>query len=554
MTPSPPLFTRIYSSNRRSSILARRNALIKMDSSELIPADTGPPNIDKAKPISTLNNDQSPSHYDAIVVGSGQGGTPLTLSLAQSGLRTLLIEATHIGGSRSCPLSPPQVPNYNTNIFRHPPACVNEGCTPTKTMVASARVSAMTVRGPDYGVRYKRSSLLLDMEVVRKRKRDIVNSFRSGGEARLSKNDKVEICYGKGKFVGDRRLEIALRDGAGTRVVSADKVFVNVGCRPAPLKAKDADKIEYLNSTSVMELGEVPKRLAVIGGGYVGVEFAQMFRRFGSKVTIVQRGPRVLMNEDEDVSEAVAKILRDDGIEIFTNAETKEVANAASGQIILTLHLQGGGAKSLLVSQVLNAGGRIPNTDDLGVKEAGIELDSRGFIKVDGALETSAEGVWALGDVKGGPQFTHISYDDFRVLEHNLITQRNSKPKSTKDRLVPYTVFMDPQLGRVGHTVASARKAFPDRKLQVAKMPMEWVARALETDETRGFMKAVVDEETKEILGFACLGIDGGEVMSMVQIACMGGLTYEALRDGCFSHPCLSEALNNLWGGLERVE
>ncbi|ETN41944.1 uncharacterized protein HMPREF1541_03883 [Cyphellophora europaea CBS 101466] len=483
-------------------------------------------------------NSEDPDHYGALVIGSGQGGTPLTMSLAKAGHRTLLIEATHIGGT-----------------------CINEGCTPTKTMVSSARIAALTTRGPDYGVRYKRSSLALDMETVRKRKRDIVDSFRSGGESRLTNQDNVEILFGRARFVGERTVEVTRKDGNGSgngndgtkRTVKADRVFVNVGCRPAGLQAKNADKVACLDSTSIMELGEVPRHLVVVGGGYVGIEFAQMFRRFGAKVSVVQRGKRLLPREDEDVSDAVRKILTEDGVEIFTEAETKEISNVPTGQIVLGVGLPGGNVKTLLCSHVLVAGGRVPNTTDLDCDAAGIQLDERGFIKVNGELETSADNVWALGDVKGGPQFTHVSYDDFRILEHNLVTSRNSKPKSTEGRLVPYTVFMDPQLGRVGLTLAAAQHVFPQRKLQVAKMPMEWVARALETAETRGFMKAVVDEETREILGFACLGIEGGEVMSQVQIAMMGGLTYDKLRDGIFAHPCLSEALNNLWGTLEKA-
>lgn len=312
-------------------------------------------------------------------------------------------------------------------------------------MVASGRVVALTKRGPEYGVRYKRSSLALDMETVRKRKRDIVNSFRGGGEARLANQDGVEVLYGKGRFVDERKIEVALREG-GTRVVTADKVFVNVGCRPAKLGVGNAGKAPpTLDSTSVMELGEVPRHLAVIGGGYVGVEFAQLFRRFGAKVSIVQRAGKLLPREDEDVSEAVAKILVDDGVELYLNAETKDhTGGTPTGQTVLSLGLPGGSVKSLLCNQVLMAGGRVPNTDDLGVKAAGIEVDARGFIKVDDQLETTAEGVWALGDVKGGPQFTHVSYDDFRILEHNILTHPNIKPKATEARVVPYSEFSLP--------------------------------------------------------------------------------------------------------------
>jgi pyruvate/2-oxoglutarate dehydrogenase complex dihydrolipoamide dehydrogenase (E3) component len=496
----------------------------------------------------------SPDHYAAIVLGSGQGATPLSTSLAKAGHRTLLIEASHIGGSTSPSPSPsPQHPQL-TPI----PACINEGCTPTKTMVASARIAHLACRASDYGVRFKKSSLVLDLETVRKRKRDIVTSFRSGSERRLQ-IPNLEVVYGKGRFTGPCEISITpLGDGA-TRTVTADRVFVSVGCRPAPLAAKNADKTKTLDSTSVMELGEVPRHLVVVGGGYVGVEFAQMFKRFGAKVSLIQRGPRLLPREDEDVSEAVHAILTKCGIEIYLGASIREIGNIPTGQTVASLTLQDGADKTLICSHVLAATGRIPNTGDLGLESAGVEVDKHGFIKVDPQLRTSADGVWALGDVHGGPQFTHISYDDFRIIEHNLLKSPQGthegalEPKTTTDRLVPYTVFMDPQLGRIGHSTTSARAAFPDRKLAVAKMPMEYVARALEMAETKGFMKAVVDVESKQILGFACLGIEGGEVMSMVQIAMMGGLSWEGLRDGVFAHPCLAESLNNLWGFLEEI-
>jgi pyruvate/2-oxoglutarate dehydrogenase complex dihydrolipoamide dehydrogenase (E3) component len=424
-------------------------------------------------------------------------------------------------------------------------------------MVASARIAHLACRASDYGVRFKKSSLTLDLETVRKRKRDIVDSFRSGSERRVQV-DNLEVAYGRGKFVGPRQIEITpLAEGAKPRNVTADRVFVSVGCRPAPLHAKNADKIKTLDSTSVMELGEVPRHLVVVGGGYVGVEFAQMFKRFGSKVSLIQRNSRLLPREDEDVSEAVKAILTKCGIDIYVGTSIKEISTMPTGQTVASLTLHDGADKTLICSHVLAAAGRLPNTSDLGLQSAGIEVDAHGFIKVDPQLQTTAQNVWALGDVKGGPQFTHISYDDFRILEHNLLspqqTSQQTPPKTTTARLVPYTVFMDPQLGRIGHTAASARSAFPNRKLAVAKMPMEYVARALELAETKGFMKAVVDLESKEILGFACLGIEGGELMSMVQIAMMGGLGYEDLRAGVFAHPTLAESLNNLWGSLEEI-
>ena len=452
-------------------------------------------------------------------------------AFAKAGQKTALIESTHTGGT-----------------------CVNEGCTPTKTMVASARVAYLASRGRDYGTEFKRSSLVLNMETVRKRKRDIVDSFRSGGENRIKNTEGLDLIMGNAKFTGPREIEVSLNGSSSTKSLTADKFFINAGCAPAPLKIKNAQTIPYLNSTTIMELGEVPKHLAVIGGGYVGVEFAQMFRRFGAKVSIIQRGSHILPNEDPDVSEEVAAILTSANIDIYTNATPTEVSSVPTGQVVVSISLPNQGVKSLMVSHVLAAAGRLPNTAALDLSAAGVETDSRGFIKVDPTLKTTADNIYALGDIKGGPQFTHISYDDFRILRHNILTSPNNtatSPLTTTDRLVPYTVFMDPQLGRVGHTLTSARQHFPNRNIKSAKMPMAYVARALETDETKGLMKAVVDADTKEILGFACLGIEGGEVMSMIQIAMMGGVTYDRLESACFCHPCLSESLNNLWGFLE---
>lgn len=471
------------------------------------------------------------SHYEAIVIGSGQGGGPLALAFAKAGRRTVLIESTYIGGT-----------------------CVNCGCTPTKTMIASARIAHLTCRAHSYGVQFKRSSLVLNMEAVRKRKRDIVDSFRSGSENRIKNAENLDLIMGKARFTGPKAVEVVMNGGSSeTRSLTGDMVFINAGCSPAALTIKNAQHTEgVLNSTTVMELGEVPRHLVIIGGGAIGCEFAQMMKRFGAKVSLVQQNARLLPKEDPDVSEEVRQIFVDGGIDVYLGAKTSEVSNVTLGQIVVSLTQADGGVKSLLCSHVLAAAGRTPNTADLGLESAGIEVDRRGFVKVDEHLATTAPGVYALGDIKGGMQQTHVSYDDMRVLRHNLITHASSNEKaSIQGRLIPYTVFMDPQLGRVGLTETEARALSPPRNIKVAKMPMAYVARALEMDETKGFMKAVVDADTKEILGFACLGIEGGEIMSCVQMAMMGGLTYDELENGIFAHPCLSESLNNLWGFLE---
>ncbi|OAG43261.1 hypothetical protein AYO21_02547 [Fonsecaea monophora] len=472
------------------------------------------------------------SHYEAIIVGSGQGGGPLAQAFAKAGRRTALIESTHVGGT-----------------------CVNEGCTPTKTMVASARIAHLACRAQSYGVQFKRSSLVLNMETVRKRKRDMVDSFRGGSEARIRQTDNLDlILMGKARFTGPKQLQVVVADDeANPLTLTGDQIFINAGCSPAPLRAKNADKTEgLLNSTTIMELAEVPRHLVIVGGGAIGCEFAQMMKRFGARVSLIQHHPQLLPREDADVAEEIKNIFVGAGIDVYLGAEVKEVSNVTLGQIVVSMTQGDGTPKSLLGSHVLVATGRTPNTADLGLESAGIDVDARGFIKVDEHLATTAPGVWALGDIKGGPQQTHVSYDDFRVLRQNLITLANSDERaSIQGRLVPSTTFIDPQLGRVGMTEKEARALSPPRNVKVAKMPMSYVARALEMDETKGFMKAIVDADTREILGFACLGIEGGEIMSMVQLAMLGGLTYDELENAIFAHPCLSESLNNLWAFLE---
>jgi pyruvate/2-oxoglutarate dehydrogenase complex dihydrolipoamide dehydrogenase (E3) component len=290
-----------------------------------------------------------------------------------------------------------------------------------------------------------------------------------------------------------------------------------------------------------MELDALPDHLLILGGGYIGLEFGQLFRRFGSRVTIVQSASQLLTREDADIAEEVTNILRQDGVEVVLNARATRVSQSGSN-VRLEIEAQ----KTLTGSHLLVATGRVPNSDTLNLGAAGIETDDHGFIKVNDRLETSAEGIFALGDIKGGPAFTHISYDDFRIVRSNLIEKKSA---STKDRQVPYTVFIDPQLGRVGLSETEARAQ--DHKIRVAKLPMKSVARALEVDETRGFMKAIVDADTNQILGAAILGIEGGEVMSAVEIAMMGKLPYTALRDGTFAHPTLTESLNNLFMAMD---
>ncbi len=460
------------------------------------------------------------SRFDAIVIGAGQAGGPLSTALARAGWKVAIIEREHVGGT-----------------------CINEGCTPTKTMVASARVAYLTRRAADYGVHYD-GEVRVDLTKVRQRKRDIVESFRGGSERRIKQAEGVELIMGEAHFTGPQTLEVVL-EGQPTRQLTASKFFINTGERPTKPAIPGLDSVPTLNSTSIMELDSVPEHLLVLGGGYIGLEFGQMFRRFGSRVTIIHRGKQLLSREDPDIAEEVAKILREDELELFLETSPTKVEQTEGGKISLTV-TNAAGERPLVGSHLLLATGRQPNTERLNLEAAGVKIDKRGYIEVNEWLETSAPHIYALGDVKGGPAFTHISYDDFRIIRTNLIELGEA---TIKDRLLPCTVFIDPQLGRVGLSETEARAQ--GRNIKVAKMPMSYVARALEVDESRGLMKAIVDAETNQILGCTILGLEGGEMMSLVQVAMWGKLPYTVLRDGIFAHPTLAEAFNNLFGMLE---
>jgi pyruvate/2-oxoglutarate dehydrogenase complex dihydrolipoamide dehydrogenase (E3) component len=453
-------------------------------------------------------------HYDAIVIGTSQGGRFFPVELAKAGQKVALVERDQLGG-----------------------VCVNRGCTPTKTMVASARLAYQARRGGEYGVRI--GPVSVDMEAVRERKRAMVVGAQQN-YASLLDQDGLDLIEGEAHFTGPKMLEIALKDG-GTRQISAPVVVIDTGGRPRPLAITGAGDVPVLDSTSIMELDELPEHLIIIGGGYIGLEFGQMFRRFGSEVTIVEGAARLMMIEDEDISDEVAAIFRDDGITVLTSSPPVRVEPVDGARLRLTLGTEEG-ERQLEGSHLLSAIGRIPNTEVLAPEAAGIRLNEHGFIEVDEYLETSVPGVYAMGDVKGGPAFTHLSYDDYRILHANLTRHERV---STRDRLVPYTMFIDPQLGRFGMTERDARAQ--GRAIRVAKLPMSAVIRALETGETRGFMKGVVDADSGQILGCAVLGSEGGEIMTMIQIAMLGKLTYTDMADAIFTHPLLAEGLNTLF-------
>jgi pyruvate/2-oxoglutarate dehydrogenase complex dihydrolipoamide dehydrogenase (E3) component len=418
---------------------------------------------------------------------------------------------------------------------------VNVGCTPTKTMVASAEAAHWARRAAEYGVRV--GDVTVDMEAVRQRKRDIVRDFRQSARASLEETRNLDLVHGEARFTGPRALEVRLNDG-GERRLTADLVFIDTGGRPRVPDLDGLQEIPYLDSTSVMELGRLPEHLVVVGGGYEAMEFSQMFRRFGSAVTVVQKSERLMDREDADVSDGMRQILEEDGVAVFVNATAKRVEAAGAG-IRLDVAVDGG-ERRVEGSHLLVCVGRTPNTDTLNAEAAGVQLDARGFIKVNDRLETTAPGVYGIGDVTGGPAFTHVSYDDFRILRENILRGGDA---SKTGRLVPYTVFTDPQLGRVGLTEADARAQ--GTNIRVAKIAMDRTARALETGRSRGFMKAVVDADTQRILGCAMLCMEGGEVMAVLEAAMMGDLSYTAIKDGIFAHPTLAESLNNLFMTLD---
>ncbi len=455
--------------------------------------------------------------YEAVVIGSGQGGVPLAMTLAHKGLKTALIESRFIGGT-----------------------CVNYGCTPTKTMVASARVAHIVQKAADYGVTIE--GMKVDLQKVRERKRSIVNMFRSSNEKSLASAENLDLIRGTARFVDAHTLEIT--DSETTVSIEAEKIFINTGTSPRIPRLQGIEDIPFLDNETVMELAKLPRHLIVLGGGYVGLEFGQMFRRFGSSVTIVQRGPQLLVREDEDVSEEIRSLFVSEGIEVLLKANVQSISRDEKGDIALRVAV-GERIQTISGSHLLVATGRVKSTKELNPQGAGIQTDDHGAIIVNDRLETSVDNVWALGDVKGGPAFTHISYDDYRIISRNLFGDGKG---STVGRIVPYTVFIDPQLGRVGMTEREALAS--GRKIRIASLPMKRVARALETDETRGLMKAEIDADTGEILGFAMFGIQGGEVAGAVQIAMMGQLPYSALRDSAFAHPTLVEALNNLFSSF----
>ncbi len=453
--------------------------------------------------------------YGAIVIGSGQAGGPLAKKLALAGKKTAIIERRYVGGT-----------------------CINDGCTPTKTWVASAKAAYMALKSKDLGVNVK--SFKVDMKQIKKRKDQIVIKSRTGNQKGIEETKNLDLIFGDATFTGKKTIAVKLKEG-GEIELKADLIFINTGCKTIIPEIEGLDDIDYLTSTTILELDKVPDHLLVIGGNYIGLEFGQMFRRFGSKVTLLEKGPRIVAREDEDISVELTHILEEEKIKILTGSQAVKFKKTGKENISAAINTDGK-AHKIKCSHVLVAVGRAPNTDTLGLDKTGVKTDERGFIKVNNKLETNVKGIYALGDVKGGPAFTHISYNDYTIVFRNLLEGENL---TTKDRPVPYCMFTDPQLGRIGLSETEAKKA--GLNIKVAKLPMAHVARAIETGDTRGFMKAVVDAKTKKILGVTVLGPEGGEIMTVLQMAMEGGITYDRIRYCVFAHPLYSESLNNLF-------
>ncbi|MEX0801962.1 MAG: FAD-containing oxidoreductase, partial [Candidatus Binatia bacterium] len=455
--------------------------------------------------------------YDAIIIGTGQAGPPLAVRLAGAGMRVAIVERKRFGGT-----------------------CVNNGCIPTKTLVASARAAHSARRAADYGVMIE-SSITVDMEKVKERKDDVVRRSNEDVEKWLKSAENLTVYEGHARFEDTRQVRI------GDELIEGDKIFINVGARASTPPLPGLDQVRYLTNSSMMDVNYLPEHLIVVGGSYVGLEFGQMYRRFGSEVTIVEMGPRLIKREDEDVSEAIRKILENEGINIRLDAECIGVEKHGD-KIAINVDCRTGD-KTVLGSHLLLAVGRVPNTDDLGLENAGVAVDQRGYIQVDDQLRTKVPGVYALGDCNGRGAFTHTSYNDYEIVAGNLL---DDDPRRVSDRITAYALYTDPPLGRAGMTEAEARKS--GRKALLATRPMTRVGRAVEKGETQGFMKILVDAETKEILGASLLGIECDEVIHSILDVMYAKAPYTVIQRAMHIHPTVTELIPTMLGELKPLD
>jgi pyruvate/2-oxoglutarate dehydrogenase complex dihydrolipoamide dehydrogenase (E3) component len=452
--------------------------------------------------------------YDAIVIGSGQGGVPLATNLAGLGWRVALIEKGQLGGS-----------------------CINYGCTPTKTMISSARIAHYARVAPKFGIHP--GPVKVNMAEIVARKNGVVESFRSGIEDQVKNNPNVTLYRGHARFAGPHEVEVN-----GERL-SSDKIFINTGTRPRVLPIPGLDQIDFLTNRNIMDLKEVPVHLIALGGNYLGLEFGQMFRRLGSEVTVVELGDQIVPREDPEVSQSLREALEEEGMRFRLGAKTTKVAKTATG-VEITIEKKDGTGETLKGSHLLVCIGQVPNSDDLGLDKAGIETDQAGYIRHNGKLETNVPGVWVLGDVKGGPAFTHVSYDDYLVIYDNVA---NGKNRSIDKRMVPYALYTDPELGRIGLSEKEARaKGY---RLKIGSVPMAYVARAIERSETNGLMKIVINADDDRILGATILGPDGGELVQILMALMMADAPWTLFKDAMFIHPTLAEGFFSLMASVE---
>jgi pyruvate/2-oxoglutarate dehydrogenase complex dihydrolipoamide dehydrogenase (E3) component len=457
-----------------------------------------------------------PEQFDVLVLGGGTGGKLVAWHMARSGRRTAVVERRWLGGS-----------------------CPNIACMPTKNEIASAKVVHMARHGAAYGA--VTGPVSVDMATVRQRKRAMVER-QVALHRRLYQESGAELILGGGSFAAPKTLEVTLNDG-GTRLLAADQVFLNVGTHAAIPNVPGLKEAGPLTHVEALELDYLPRRLIVVGGGYSGLELAQAYRRFGAEVMIIEAGPQLLAREDIDVSREIRRILGEEGIEVLVEAELLQTSGRSGDAVTLTVRTPAG-ERRVDGSDLLVAAGRVPNTAEIGLERAGVELDGRGYIRVNDRLETSAADVWALGECAGSPQFTHISEDDFRVIRDNLAGGH----RSTRDRLVPYSMFTDPPLARVGLSEGEAARL--GVMTRVARLPMDAVLGAQATDQTTGFMKALVGDNHDRILGFTMIGASAGEVMTVVQTAMLAGLSYHVLGEADFAHPTMAEGLSFLFSSV----
>lgn len=464
-----------------------------------------------------------PQHFDAVVIGTGQGGSPLAIRLGESGRKTAVIERGAFGGT-----------------------CVNVGCTPTKSYVASARAAHVARHAAELGVQVS-GTVSVDLAAVKARKDRIIGQSREGVEKWLRDADNVTVFDGHARFTAAHMLSISGPDGALIDELSADEIFINTGTRAVVPALEGLERIRYYTNSNLLELTELPEHLVIVGGSYIALEFAQIFRRFGSRVTVLVRGERVLTREDADFAESVRKVLAREGVEFRFGVQPSRVEPHPHHQNDVCIGFEQN-VPALEASHLLFATGREPNTDDLGLAAAGIAVDKHGTIPVDGQLRTNVPGVWAIGDVNGRGAFTHTSYDDFQIVAANLI---DGGSRSVDTRIMAYAVFVDPPLARVGMSEAEVRK--DGRPALIATMPMSRVGRARERGETDGFMKVMVDAQSKRILGAAIHGIEGDEAIHTFIDIMTAGAAYPTLQFAMHVHPTVSELVPTLLDGLKKM-